>query len=258
MAEAPADRTGLPVRSVVVGGSLVGLSAAIALSRLGMEVTVLERSPAAATPGGGGLGVDIELLGQVTGIRDEPPVVHGVDRDTTAWHLLQGWLEGHALRRPGLTMHRGTVVTTVDPGGERQQASVVTEDGTGPGADLVIGADGARSTVRAAVEPDQPDARYAGVLLWRTLVAEQALPAGLALPSAGEPSREVYAGPYRLVTYLVAANWPSPWRDARWHWHWRWGTGPYSVPPSSTTSRRGWRAAGSRSAEIPRTPPARW
>jgi 2-polyprenyl-6-methoxyphenol hydroxylase-like FAD-dependent oxidoreductase len=41
------------------------------------------------------------------------------------------------------------------------------------------------------------------VLLWRTLVDEQALPAGVALPGAGEPSREVYAGPYRLVTYLV-------------------------------------------------------
>jgi flavin-dependent dehydrogenase len=59
---------------VVVGGSLVGLSAAIALSRLGMDVTVLERSPARAVDGGGGLGVDVALLRQVTGIRQEPPV----------------------------------------------------------------------------------------------------------------------------------------------------------------------------------------
>ena len=67
----------------------------------------------------------------------------------------------------------------------------------------VIGADGARSTVRAAVDPAFPDARYAGVLLWRSLVDEQAMPPGVALPAEGEPSREVYAGPYRLVTYLV-------------------------------------------------------
>jgi hypothetical protein len=29
------------------------------------------------------------------------------------------------------------------------------------------------------------------------------MPAGVALPPAREPSREVYAGPYRLVTHLV-------------------------------------------------------
>jgi 2-polyprenyl-6-methoxyphenol hydroxylase-like FAD-dependent oxidoreductase len=139
----------------------------------------------------------------VTGIGEEPPVLHGIDRDTTAWHLLQGWLEEHAVRRPGVTVHRGTQVTAVDPGGDQQPASVVTQDGGEHGADLVIGADGARSTVRATVEPEFPDARYAGVLLWRTLVDEQAMPAGVALPSAGEPSQEIYAGPYRLVTYLV-------------------------------------------------------
>ena len=67
----------------------------------------------------------------------------------------------------------------------------------------MIGADGARSTVRATVDPDLPDARYAGVLLWRTLVDEQAMPGEVAVLDAGEPSREIYAGPYRLVTYPV-------------------------------------------------------
>jgi 2-polyprenyl-6-methoxyphenol hydroxylase-like FAD-dependent oxidoreductase len=168
-----------------------------------MDVTVLERSPARAVDGGGGLGVDVALLQQVTGIGEEPPVLHGIDRDTTAWHLLQGWLEEHASRRPGVTVHRGTQVTAVHPGSDQQPARVVTEDGGEHATDLVIGADGARSTVRATVEPEFPDARYAGVLLWRTLVDEQAMPAGVALPGAGEPSREIYAGPYRLVTYLV-------------------------------------------------------
>ncbi len=191
------------MQCVVVGGSLVGLSAAIALSRLGCDVTVLERSPARADDGGGGLGVDVALLGQVTGIPEQPPVVHGIDRDTTAWHLLQGWLEAHAVRSAAVTVHRGTQVTSASQGSQGEPAAVVTEDGRSHRADLVIGADGARSTVRAAVDPEQPGARYAGVLLWRCLVDEQAMPAGVALPAAGEPSREVYAGPYRLVTYLV-------------------------------------------------------
>jgi 2-polyprenyl-6-methoxyphenol hydroxylase-like FAD-dependent oxidoreductase len=196
---------------VVAGGSLVGLSAAIALSRLGMNVTVLERSPARAVDGGGGLGVNVALLQQVTGIDVEPPVVHGTDRDTTAWHLLQGWLEDHAQRRHGVTVHRGTEVTGAAPGSDREPARVVTADGGEYPADLVIGADGARSTVRASVAPDDADARYAGVLLWRSLVDEQALPEDVERPRSGEPSREVYAGPYRLVTYLV----PGPAGETR-------------------------------------------
>jgi 2-polyprenyl-6-methoxyphenol hydroxylase-like FAD-dependent oxidoreductase len=188
---------------VVAGGSLVGLSAAIALSRRGITVTVLERSPSRAGTDGGGLGVDVALLQQVTGMDDDPPVVHGTDRDTTAWHLLQGWLGDHALRRRGITVHRGVQVSGVQPGDDQQPARVATADGGEYQADLVIGADGARSTVRASVAPDDPDARYAGVLLWRALVDEQALPDGVARPRSGEPSREVYAGPYRLVTYLV-------------------------------------------------------
>jgi thioredoxin reductase len=118
-----------PLQCVVAGGSLVGLSAAIALSRLGMDVTVLERSPVRAVKGGGGLGVDVALLQQVTGLREEPPVLHGTDRDTTAWHLLQGWLEDQARHCRGVMVHRGTQVTAVRPGHDQQPASVLTADG---------------------------------------------------------------------------------------------------------------------------------
>ena len=202
MTERPADT---PIRCTVAGGSLVGLSTAIALSRLGFAVTVAERSPARAVDGGGGLGVDVDLLREVTGIGEDPPVQHGIDRDTTAWHLLQSWLEEHASRRAGVTVRRGTDVIAATAGSGQSPATVVTDDGPDD-ADLIVGADGARSTVRAAVNPEQPDARYAGVLLWRTLVAERVLPSEVALPADGEPSREMYAGPYRLVTYLVPGS----------------------------------------------------
>jgi 2-polyprenyl-6-methoxyphenol hydroxylase-like FAD-dependent oxidoreductase len=192
-----------PVRCVVAGGSLIGLSAAIALSRLGAEVTVAELSPARAVDGGGGLGVDVALLREVTGIDADPPVLRGIDRDGTAWHLLQGWLEEHAARLPGVSVLRSRQVCTVTPGDEDRDAAVRTAQGDAFAADLVVGADGARSTVRATVDPAHPDARYAGVLLWRTLVDERAMPGSVVLPGAGEPAREVYAGPYRLVTYPV-------------------------------------------------------
>jgi 2-polyprenyl-6-methoxyphenol hydroxylase-like FAD-dependent oxidoreductase len=188
---------------VVVGGSLIGLSTAIALSRLGAEVTVAEQSPARAVDGGGGLGVDVHLLREVTGIDADPPVLHGIDRDGTAWHLLQGWLEEHAARLPGVSVLRGRQVAAVTSGDRKRSATVRTAQGNSFAADLVVGADGARSTVRATVDPAHPDALYAGVLLWRALVDERTMPPAVALPRAGEPAREMYAGPYRLVTYPV-------------------------------------------------------
>ncbi|HEY1516528.1 MAG TPA: FAD-dependent monooxygenase [Solirubrobacteraceae bacterium] len=191
------------MKCVVAGGSLVGLSTAIALSRVGFEVTVAERSPARAVDGGGGLGVDVALLRQATGIDADPPVLQGIDRDGTAWHLLQEWLEEHAVRLPRVSVLRGRHVSAVAPGGPHRTATVRTAAGDTLAADLVVGADGARSAVRTAVDPEHPDAVYAGVLLWRTLVEEQAMPQTVALPVAGEPARAVYAGPYRLVTYPV-------------------------------------------------------
>lgn len=193
-----ANTSGTPVRQVVVvGGSLVGLSMAIALAHEGALVTVLERTPQAGYEGGGGLGVDVDLLTRVTGVRGSPPVCQGVDRATTAWPLLAGWLETEARAVSGVEVQRGAEVVEVGDGWVR------TADGRGFDSDLVIGADGARSTVRRWVAPEHPDAVYAGFLLWRAMVAETELPPTIPWLAPDEPSREYYSGPYRLVTYPV-------------------------------------------------------
>ena len=127
-AEAP-QAAARPLRCVVVGGSLIGLSTAIALSRLGFEVTVAEQSPARAVDGGGGLGVDVALLREVTGIDADPPVLHGIDRDGTAWHLLQAWLEEHAERLPGVSVLHGTQVSSVTKGDNHREATFRTTQG---------------------------------------------------------------------------------------------------------------------------------
>ena len=106
-----ADATGKTDRQVVVvGGSLVGLSMAIALAHRGASVTVLEQTPQAGYEGGGGLGVDVGLLTRVTGLDGSPPVCQGVDRATTAWPLLAAWLETNARAAPGVELRRGAEV----------------------------------------------------------------------------------------------------------------------------------------------------
>lgn len=193
---AKSNDDGRDVRVVIVGGSLVGLCIAVALARRGVHVTVLERTPQGRYEGGGGLGVDVTLLASATGLTERPPVCWGRDRATTAWPLLADWLEAHARRMGGIDLRRGAEV--VDTGDGWAQ----TVDGERYEADVVIGADGARSTVRRRVTPEHPDAIYAGYLLWRAMVPESDLPAEI-LPARDEPSREHYSGPYRLVTYPV-------------------------------------------------------
>jgi 2-polyprenyl-6-methoxyphenol hydroxylase-like FAD-dependent oxidoreductase len=183
-------------RVVVVGGSLVGLTAALALARRGAAVTVLERAGDPAMSLGGGLGVDVELLRQLTGSEDEPPVCWGTDRATSAWALLTQWLTEQARAHEHIAIRRRTTVTEIGSGWALTTAGEQFE------ADLIIGADGAHSTVRRWVAPDHQEPTYAGYLLWRTMVDEARLPQAM-LPPQCEPSRELYSGAYRLVTYLV-------------------------------------------------------
>jgi 2-polyprenyl-6-methoxyphenol hydroxylase-like FAD-dependent oxidoreductase len=186
---------------LIVGGSLVGLSSALALARIGAHVTVLERSGPGAHEGGGGLGVDVALLRRVTGLDGAPPVCHGPDRDTTAWHLLRDWLEGAARNTASIHLVHDVDVRSVASDGA--EATVTSVDGRRWTGDVVIGADGVHSTVRRFVDPRHPTASYAGFVLWRAMVSEAALPATTARPGPDEPSREFYAGRYRLVTYPV-------------------------------------------------------
>jgi 2-polyprenyl-6-methoxyphenol hydroxylase-like FAD-dependent oxidoreductase len=182
---------------LIVGGSLVGLSAACALAGQGMSVTVLERTADSGYPGGGGLGVDVDLLRTVTGLAGSPPVCQGIDRATTAWSLLAEWLEAQTGRLPEVDVQRGVDVEEVGDGWARSR------DGRLFSGAVVLGADGARSTTRRWVCPEQPDAVYDGVLLWRAMVAEQDLPDGVPHLDTQEPSRDFYSGPYRLVVYVV-------------------------------------------------------
>lgn len=91
----------------------------------------------------------------------------------------------------------------------------LTRGGARYEADLVLGADGARSAARRWVTPELPEAVYAGFLLWRAMVDESDLPPDTEPPPAHEPSREYYSGPYRLVTYPVPGADGSPRRGHR-------------------------------------------
>lgn len=194
---------------VIVGGSIVGLSSALALARVGAEVTVLERSSLGELDVGGGLGVDVSLLQEVTGATSAPPVCHGVDRDTTAWHLRRNWLEECTRRVSTIEVRHNINVASVADG--EDSISVTSSAGEEWRSDVLVGADGVHSTIRRFVDPDHPTATYAGFVLWRAMVAEQLVSGVAKLPGPREPSREYYEDRYRLVTYPV----PGPRGETR-------------------------------------------
>ncbi|MCA9638201.1 MAG: NAD(P)-binding protein, partial [Myxococcales bacterium] len=92
----------------IVGGSIAGLTTAILLGQLDIEVRVFERQAPGGEPRGAGVGIDLDLLAAVTGYIDTAPpyirlrerrvVVEGrtqaerVEIPVTAHHLLRAFL----------------------------------------------------------------------------------------------------------------------------------------------------------------------
>jgi 2-polyprenyl-6-methoxyphenol hydroxylase-like FAD-dependent oxidoreductase len=191
--------------AIVVGGSLTGLALAVALSRSGVLVTVVEQNDDMDRLGTG-LGVDRSLLSAVTGVDAtrsgkvrELPVVRSF-RETSTWRAIYTWLRAVAEATGGIEIHEGLRVDEATQGADRAQ---VRGSGFDFEADIVVGADGYRSTVRRVVDPGNPIARYGGFVIWRGL-AEEAWIGSISANLRG--GRLPYPETARLVAYAV----PSP------------------------------------------------
>ncbi|MBD8553852.1 FAD-dependent monooxygenase [Rhizobium sp. CFBP 8762] len=153
---------------VVVGASLAGLMSALALSRLGLHVTMLERSDRKSRTGAA-LEVSEGLLERLIGR-------HGnVGTDTLpsgaqAWSDVHAGLRAAAEADPNICIRSPVRVALVDQ--DERGAWVVAENGQVVGGDIVVGADGHASVVRRHVAPERPYAKFAGYLIWLGLVDE--------------------------------------------------------------------------------------
>jgi 2-polyprenyl-6-methoxyphenol hydroxylase-like FAD-dependent oxidoreductase len=175
-------------RAVVIGGSMSGLFTAALLRRVGWDADVYERSSVELVGRGAGitahpelvevleqsgagtreLGVEVEkrilidARGRVIGERPLRQIL-------TSWDRLQRMLRGLL---PDAHYHLGQAFQSVEQG--RDGVTVRFADGREERADLLIGADGFRSSVRGQVAPEvQPT--YAGYLVWRGAPDESAL-----------------------------------------------------------------------------------
>ncbi|WP_423199763.1 MULTISPECIES: FAD-dependent monooxygenase [unclassified Cupriavidus] len=189
---------------VIVGASLAGLTLSLACATRGVPVRVVERTERKAH-GGDNLSVSLASIAAAVGCdpRAAPalPVVRAYrDRHLTSWPALYQWLRDRAGEAPGVTLEENRTVVSVLA--DQDKAMLVFDNGTTAVADAVIGADGYHSTVRRAVAPELPYARYAGYLVWRGLIEESSLSAPVNWPSNGGLWIEFEQG-YRLVAAVL-------------------------------------------------------
>ncbi len=185
------ERAGGARRAIVIGGSISGLFAALLLQRHGWLVDVLESTPGEIEGRGAGIVAQPELrkalaaagIGDIgaVGVTVETRILLDRDgRETMTFQCPQtvtSWERVRRLLRAALEdrfYHGGTRLERVEDG--EHAAAAITADGRRFEADLVIGADGIRSTVRQQFFPaSQP--QYAGYVGWRSLIDESAFPA---------------------------------------------------------------------------------
>ena len=191
MTDGSTGRSARGPRVVIVGGSMGGLLAGSMLHRAGCDVTVHERiGTELAERGVGiathpGLHAALETLGlsidEAHGARLEERITLGTDGSILArYHLPQiqaSWGHLFGLLRSNFPDERyigGANFTRFEPRGEGVLAHFA--DGSSVDADLLVGADGVRSTVRPQLWPDAAP-EFAGYVAWRGIVDENRLSA---------------------------------------------------------------------------------
>jgi len=183
-------RPAQPRRIIIIGGSLAGLVAANRFHRMGWDVHVFERTPGVMEGRGAGITILPGLVEnfQAAGASDTEtslgillPARIALDRAgnivaerqfaqaMTSWRRLYDALKAVF---PAQRYHSGMTLERIEQTADKVTAAFAS--GERVDGELLVGADGLRSTVRNQLAPEsKPD--YPGYIAWRCLTDENAL-----------------------------------------------------------------------------------
>src|SRR5579862_466501 len=176
-------------RALIIGGSMSGLLAGIMLDRRGWTVEIVERVAGELSGRGAGIVAQRELIARVNalgldtrnlGVAMTTRKILDCEGRVTATlecpQVLTAWERLYRILRDAFPPHRyrrGVGLKAFEQGGGRVVAHL--SDGSSIVTDVLIGADGLRSTVRQQCLPSVAPL-YAGYVAWRALIAESAIP----------------------------------------------------------------------------------
>ena len=176
-------------RAIVIGGSMSGLLAAIMLRRCGWDVEVFERVERELADRGAGIVAQAELIARMNALDLETrdlgvamstrKILDQSGAVTTTLEcpqILTAWQRVYRVLRdafPADRYHRGRGLKTFEQSGDGVVAHFA--DGGANSAEVLIGADGLRSTVRQHCLPHILPL-YAGYVAWRALLPERVIP----------------------------------------------------------------------------------
>ncbi|MCM8608639.1 MULTISPECIES: FAD-dependent monooxygenase [Lactiplantibacillus] len=161
--------------AIVVGGSLAGMMMALALAKSGVKVTVLERHSTNERRGAV-LSVHSGAINQSALAHELRAIAAGDGRGIESWRMIHQRLQSEAHNTPNIDVHFNESVQDV---GENRTYAYAQTNQAKYQADILVGADGGSSLVRKYVNPQQPNAIFAGYQLWVAIVEEELVPKNL-------------------------------------------------------------------------------